>query len=139
MTTEQQENARRMRDAWAMWDATKGTDLSMWDEYMSDDISFFSLAAGDESLPFTSGRNGRDEVMGYLEGLTGAFTMGHWRLEETIAEGDRVVGIGTTGWTNNQTGKSFVTPMVLVTRWRDGRMTEYAEFYDTAKIAASTV
>lgn len=139
MTTEQQENANRMREAWAKWDANKGTDLAMWEDYMADDIRLFSLADGNEAMPFTSGRQGHDAVMAYLDGLTSAFSMIHWRLNETVAEGDRVVGIGSTSWTNKATGKSFVTPVVIVTRWRDGKMTEYGEYYDTAKIAASTV
>ena len=65
--------------------------------------------------------------------------MGHWRIDETVAEGDRVIGIGSTGWTYKISGKSFVTPVVIVTRWRDGKMCEYGEYYDTAKAAASTL
>ncbi len=60
-----------------------------------------------------------------------------WEIDDTVAEGDRVVGIGRTGWTAKATGKSFVTPIVIVTRWRDGLMCEYGEYYDTAKVAGS--
>ena len=138
MTTEQQQNASQMREAWKKWHDSKGSDLAMWKDYMSDDIKLFSLADGDDKLPFTTKRQGYNEIHRYLEGLTDAFSMGHWRIDETVAEGDRVIGIGSTGWTHKISGKSFVTPVVIVTRWRDGKMCEYGEYYDTAKAAAST-
>lgn len=122
-----------------MWRDTRGSDLTMWKDYMSEDIKLFSLADGDKCLPFTSSRQGYAELHDYLERLTGTFSMDHWEIDETVAEGDRVIGIGSTGWTHKQSGKSFVTPIVIVTRWRDGMMCEYGEYYDTAKVAASTV
>lgn len=139
MTAVQQQNAARLREAWTMWRDTRGSDLTMWKDYMSEDIKLFSLADGDKCLPFTSSRQGYAELHDYLERLTGTFSMDHWEIDETVAEGDRVIGIGSTGWTHKQSGKSFVTPIVIVTRWRDGMMCEYGEYYDTAKVAASTV
>ncbi len=135
---DQADNATLMREAWAEWNDTKGADISLWDRYVSEDIKLCSLADGCEALPFTAQRSGREELRAYLKGLTENFAMDHWRIDETVSEGDRVVGIGSTGWTNRNTGKSFVTPIVIVTRWRDGRICEYAEFYDTACIAATT-
>ena len=139
MATIQQQNAARMREAWARWNDCKGADCGMWKSYMTEDISLFSLADGNSTLPFTSSRSGLDELMAYLKGLTSAFDMEFWTLDETVAEGDRVIGIGSTGWTNKKTGKSFVSPVVIVTRWRDGSICEYGEYYDTAKAAASAM
>lgn len=139
MSGETHENVRRLREAWEKWNESKGKTPSMWRDYMSEDVKLFSLSDGDVHTPFTSAREGLAEVEQYLAGLVGTFSMDHWRIDDTVAEGDRVIGIGSTGWTNRETGKPFVTPIVIVTRWRNGMIFEYSEYYDTAKIAATTV
>jgi len=101
--------------------------------------SLCSFSDGDAQTPFTAARRGYSEIELYLEGLLNTFSMDHWRIDDTVAEGDKVVGIGSTGWTSKDTGKSFVTPIVIVTRWRNGMICEYGEYYDTAKIAAATI
>lgn len=41
---------------------------------------------------------------------------------------------------NKQTGKSFESPKADFVRFRDGKIVEFFEFYDTAKaVAASTL
>ena len=132
-------NRARLKEAWARWAESKGDPPSMWREYMSDDIQLFSLADGDSRIAFTQKRSGYAEIEEYLDGLVSNFSMNLWEINETVAEGDRVVGIGRTGWTAKATGKSFITPIVIVTRWRDGMMCEYGEYYDTAKVAGSAV
>lgn len=139
MSSETQDNVRRLREAWAIWNESKGDSPSMWKEYMSEDVKLFSLSNGDHHAPFTAARQGYEEVELYLEGLVGTFSMDHWQIVDTVAEGDRVVGLGSTGWTHKETGKSFVTPIVIVTRSRNGKICEYAEYYDTAKVAATTL
>lgn len=139
MSGETQENVRRLHEAWAKWNDSKGNSPSMWKDYMTEDVKLFSLSDGDAHTPFTAARRGFTEVERYLEGLVRTFSMNHWRIDDTVAEGDRVVGIGSTGWTNNETGKPFVTPIVIVTRWRKGKICEYGEYYDTATIAATTL
>ncbi|MGV6846766.1 MAG: nuclear transport factor 2 family protein [Marinibacterium sp.] len=130
-------NVARLHEAWDKWDQTKGADTSMWEDYMTDDIRLFSLAEGSGPLDFTAERSGIEEVRRYLDGLTSVFAMDFWRIDETVAQGDTVVGLGVTGWTGRDSGKTFVTPVVIVTRWRDGRIYEYREYYDTAKVAAT--
>lgn len=138
MSTEQARNAARLREAFAKWRDTKAADIDMWRDYATEDIEIFSLADGNDPLVFTKPRRGYADFHTYVKGLTDNFSMDSWEIDETIAEGDRVVGIGSTGWTNKATGKSFLTQVVMVTRWRDGKMYEYREYYDTAKIAATT-
>ncbi|WP_171182250.1 nuclear transport factor 2 family protein [Ruegeria sp. HKCCD8929] len=139
MSDEAYENVLRLREAWANWNDCKGHNPSMWEGYMTEDVKLFSLSDGDPRTPFTAARQGFAEVELYLEGLVGTFSMDHWRIDDAVAEGDHVIGIGSTGWTHKGTGKSFVTPIIIVTRWRNGRICEYGEYYDTAKIAATTI
>lgn len=137
MTPKESGNVARLREAWTKWDDTKGEDTSMWRDFMTDDVCLYSLAEGGGDLGFTAACTGFDDVQGYLDGLTSVFAMDFWRIDETIAQGDTVVGLAETGWTNRETGRAFVTPVVIVSRWRDGKMYEYREYYDTAKVAAA--
>ncbi|MEM9972859.1 MAG: nuclear transport factor 2 family protein [Pseudomonadota bacterium] len=133
----QQKNTALLREAWARWHESRGTDLAMWYNYMARDVRILSLADGGAGMPYTTARRGHAALDEYLTGLTTNFTMDHWTIDETVAEGDRVVGIGSTGWTHRASGRSFDTPVVIVTTWADGKITDYREFYDTAMIAAT--
>ncbi|MBY6140283.1 nuclear transport factor 2 family protein [Leisingera daeponensis] len=133
-----QSNADILREAMARWNDCKAGDLTMWDEYTSEDMCLRSMGEGQHGINFSSARNGREQMHSYLAELTNAFEMEHWTLEETVSEGDRVVGLGTTAWTCKATGKRVETPIVLVCRFRGGRICELHEFYDSASVAAST-
>ena len=81
----------------------------------------------------------RNAFVGYLEGLVATFDMLHYTIDDYVAQGDRVVAIGSTAWQDRNTGKSFDTPKVDIWRLKDGRIVEFFEFYDTAKVQAVTV
>lgn len=54
----------------------------------------------------------------YLKELTDAFQMVHWTLNDTIAQDDRVVGVGVTAWTHKASGQTVETPVVVICRFR---------------------
>ena len=58
----------------------------------------------------------------------------HYTIDEYVAEGDRVVAIGSTAWKNRATGKVFDTPKVDVWRFENGRAIAFFELYDTAMV-----
>lgn len=134
-----QSNVKKMRTAFAEWNDSKASDIGMWKKYTTQDLCMRSLGQGQYGLDFSCARDGQAEMLKYLEDLTGAFEMKHWTLKDTIAEGDRVVGLGLTAWTHKKTGKTVETPIVIICRFRDGLVCEYEEFYDTAAVSAATV
>jgi ketosteroid isomerase-like protein len=135
--SEEQANAALLREAFDRWDKTKGSDPSMWRDYVTDDFKLWSIADGGYNLQFTAKRRGLDEFENYLAGLAENLAMDDWRLLDTIAEGDRVVGLGQMTWTNRKTGRRFSSPIAIVVRFRDGRICEYMEYFDTAAVAAT--
>ncbi len=135
MTT--QSNVELLYQAYAEWNESKASDISMWDRYTTSDLCLRSLARGQYGLEFSCSRDGRAELRAYLQDLTDAFEMEHWTLKDTISEADRVVGIGVTAWKHKKTGKSFETPVIIICRFRDGLICEYEEFYDTAAVSAA--
>ena len=58
-------------------------------------------------------------------------------VDEYIAQGERVVAVGSTSWTNKKTGKTASTPKVDIWRMRNGKAVEFMEYYDTANLIAA--
>jgi hypothetical protein len=99
---------------------------------MAEDVALWSLGRGRKGVDFSANRIGHAGLMEYLRDLVANFRMVHYTLDETVAEGDTVVGIGRTAWTAIATGRTVDTPVVIVTRFRDGKIVGWDEYWDTA-------
>jgi uncharacterized protein len=55
---------------------------------------------------------------------------------EFIAEGDRVAVLGSTAWRNSKTGRAVDTAKADFWTFRDGKVVEFHELYDTAALIA---
>ncbi|WP_170550638.1 nuclear transport factor 2 family protein [Ruegeria atlantica] len=133
MATEQN-NKEILSEAYQLWHETKGGSVQHWLDISSENISFGSLAQGAAPVRFTAPRNNKNEMHGYLRDLTNEWEMIHYTVDHYIAEGDFVIAVGSTAWTNKATGKIADTRKVDVTRFRDGKMVEFFEYYDTAAL-----
>ncbi|MCA0929794.1 nuclear transport factor 2 family protein [Ruegeria profundi] len=132
-----QSNVETMRKAFTEWNDCKASDIRMWEKYTTTDLRLRSLGQGQNRLDFSRARDGQTQMLEYLTELTTAFEMQHWTLKDTIAQDDRVVGIGVCAWRHRGTGKTIETPIVIICRFHDGRICEYDEFYDTAAVSAA--
>jgi ketosteroid isomerase-like protein len=135
--SETEGNKKLLQNAYNRWNTTKGGSIADWMVLMDDDISFGSLAEGAEVVPFTAPLRRKDSLKTYFDGLLGNWTMVHYTVDEYVAEGDRVVAIGSTSWKNKHTGKTFDTRKVDVWKFKNGKAIEFYEFYDTAMVAAA--
>lgn len=124
-------NVAILRAAVAHWDDSKG-DPSIWRHYMAEDVMLWSLGRGRKGVDFSANRMGHAGLMEYLRDLVTNFRMEYYKLDETVAEGDTVVGIGRTAWTALATGRKVETPVVIVTRFRAGKIVSWDEYWDTA-------
>jgi ketosteroid isomerase-like protein len=61
----------------------------------------------------------------------------HYKTEQFAVDGDRVVMVGRTAWRNRKTGRHFDTPKADLVTFRDGRVVEFLEFYDTAMVLSA--
>jgi hypothetical protein len=57
----------------------------------------------------------------------------NYQIDEYIAQGDRVVALGDVSFKNKRTGKILETPKADFHKFRDGKICEFFEFYDTAQ------
>jgi ketosteroid isomerase-like protein len=129
-------NKAILKKAHDLWSESKGASVDHWLGILADEVDFRSLAEGRPGLEFTSRRRGRDEITSYLRGLSETFEMIHYTVNFYVAEDDRVVAVGSTSWRNRQTGQAFETPKADIVRFKDGKITEFFEIYDTAAILA---
>jgi uncharacterized protein len=72
-------------------------------------------------------------VKHYFAGLTASWEMIYYRIDEYIAQGDRVVALGHISFKNKNTGKILETPKADFHKFRNGKICEFFEFYDTAQ------
>ena len=90
-------------------------------------------------MKFTRNGHSKPEVRRYFEELVRNWEMQSFTAQEFVAQGDRVVMLGNCAWKNRRTGKTLSTPKADVIRFREGKIVDFLEFYDTAAaIAAAT-
>jgi ketosteroid isomerase-like protein len=133
----EQENVEILRRAYALWNDSKANSVGHWLDLIADDVQWRSLADGATGMEFTGACNGKADVQRYFADLAGQWAMNHYTVYEFIAQGDRVVMIGSCGWRNKKTGAAVDTPKVDIIRMRDGRIVDFFELYDTGKTLAA--
>lgn len=131
------DNARKLEQAFVTWHVTKGRSTDVWLDLMAEDVRFHSLAGGAPGAEFAVECRSRADFVRYLEGLTKDWEMIHYETSVFAADGDRVVMLGSTAWRNKRTRKVVDTPKADLVTFRDGRIIDFAEFYDTAKLFAA--
>ena len=138
--TNEARNVALVRAAYEAWSDSKGASTQQWLELMSHGVCFRSLAGGAPGLEFSRECAKRDDVARYFAELARDWEMIHYTVDELIAQGDRVVMLGSCGWRHRHSGRSVETPKADFLRMQDGKVVEFFEFYDTAKaIAAASV
>jgi len=126
-------NVAILREAYARWHDSKGASDD-WMAMVADDIKFGSLAEGAPQLAFAKRYSSRLALEAYFAGLRAEWDMLHYTAHEFVAQGDMVFVRASTAWRHKRTGKSFDTPKADFWRFRDGKIVEFYEYYDTAKV-----
>lgn len=131
------ENVAILTRLYELWSGSRAGSVEDVLAHIADDVIWRSLADGAPGMEFTRQCGCKDDVARYFSELTKAWSMKHHTVEEMIAQGERVVVLSTCAWTSNATGLTFETPKADVIRMRDGKITEFLEFYDTASALAA--
>ena len=122
-----------LKEAYKQWHDTKAGSADHWLSLMTDDIQFRSLAAGAARMEFTRTSTCKDDVKDYFAQLTSEWEMIRYTIDEYIAQGDRVAALGSCVFRHKKTGKILDTPKADFHRFRNGKMCEFFELYDTAQ------
>jgi uncharacterized protein len=127
------DNVDLLRTAYQRWHDSKGGSIDHWLSLMTDDVKFRSLADGAAPMAFTRRSTCKDDVKRYFAGLSADWEMDFYRIDEYIAQSDRVVALGSCSFKHKQTGKTLKTPKADFHKFRAGKICEFFEFYDTAQ------
>ena len=134
--SEDNSNLVALKEAYRLWHDTKAGSVDHWLNLMTDDVKFRSLAEGARNMEFTRLATCKQDVKTYFMGLTTDWEMIHYRVDEYIAQGDRIVALGSCSFKHKRTGKVLDTPKADFHKFRDGKICEFFEFYDTAQTIA---
>lgn len=104
---------------------------------LSDDVVWH--VAPVENVPYTGTRNGHAGAAAFFAGMVEAEDTLKFEPREFTAQDDRVVVIGHYEARAKVTGREYATYWVHVFKFRDGKITSFTEYTDTAAIAAAFV
>ena len=62
-----------------------------------------------------------------------------YKVDQFVAQKDRVVMLGHCAWRNKHTGKVVQTPKADSWRFANGKAVEFYEYFDTAQVHAAVV
>lgn len=135
-----EQNVQKLQKGYAAWNVSKGAAIDYWIDLLDPNINWTSIV--DESstgMSFAADCKSKDEVRSYFENLGEIWEMIFFDLEEIIAQNDRVVVMAKCKWRHRETGRSVETPKVDIFRFKKGKITEFREFFDTAKAIAASI
>jgi uncharacterized protein len=88
-----------------------------------------------EDVPWSGHRRTPPEVAGFFDKLGAAVEVIEFVPERYVEQGDTVVALGRWAGTARPTGKPFATAWAMVWTFKNGKVTYYRAFEDTAAIA----
>jgi ketosteroid isomerase-like protein len=97
---------------------------------LADDVEWW--VAGPPEIPYAGTFRGHAEVAQFFAAFDGAIDYESWEAHQFITEGETVVVIGEERWRAKSTGKAADNPWVLVLTVREGKITQFRAYEDTA-------
>ena len=97
---------------------------------LSEDVEWITPEI--ENASFGGTRHGHSGAAEFFRLMDEAEQTTKFEPKEFIADGDRVVALGTYGATVKETGRSYESDWVHVFTVKDGKITSFTEFFDNA-------
>jgi ketosteroid isomerase-like protein len=115
----------------AAYAAFQQGDIPALLEQLTPDIKWFAIGPP-HIIPTAGTRYGRNQVAQYFSVLSASEEIKRFQVEEFIAEGNRVVAIGTSKIRLRDTATILETPWVHIFNFHNGKISEFRSFYDSA-------
>lgn len=90
-----------------------------------------------ENVPFSGRREGRGQVGEFFSLLSGDQDVVQFEPREFVAQNDKVVALGTYNWRVKATGREYGGEWAHVFTVRDGKISGFNEYMDTAAATAA--
>lgn len=127
----EQENVDKIREMYA---AFGRGDIAALLNDLADDVAWEE--PGPHSLPVSGTFRGREGVAQFFEAVAATWEFEEFEPREFIAQGDRVVALGFYRARSRATGRTMESHWAMAFRLRDGKLTHFREYTDTATIVA---
>jgi uncharacterized protein len=105
--------------------------------YMTDDIQWRPVIGTAKHVPFSGERTGKAGVGEFFKQVAASEDFQQFDPREFVAQGDKVVALGHYRAVTKATGRTFESDFVMVFTLRDGKITAFQEFTDSAGINAA--
>ena len=129
----EQDNVAILKRAYEFWGENKEKAFENWMDLMSDDVKLESVADGCKGLEFSKSCTCKEDVLRYFHELASNWEMIDYKVNEFIAQGNRVVAVGKCHWRYRMTEKQVETPKIDIITMKDSKIVDFYEIYDTAK------
>lgn len=100
-------------------------------DHLTDDVVWNSYGPCD--LPWCGQHIGRDGVSSFYERLEGVLSIVKYDVHQVIAQGEWVVALATVTAQSKASGRTESFEKADVFRMRDGQISEFREYYDSAR------
>ena len=100
---------------------------------IADDADF--IHSGGETIPWSGNYKGPARVAQFFADLAGAVNVTEFTPNQYVEAGETVVALGRWGGTARATGKPFTSSWAMVWKLKDGKVSYYEAFEDSATIA----
>jgi ketosteroid isomerase-like protein len=127
----EQENVRLVEAAYA---AFQRGDIPGVLANFTEDADWDTPGSAD-SIPHAGRRRGHAEITQFFSALAASENITHFEPREFIAKGDKVVVVGNYKGTVRATGRGYDVDWLQVFTARDGKLTSFREYLDTAALA----
>jgi ketosteroid isomerase-like protein len=129
----EQENVRIVQE---MFHAFGRGDAAALISMLSEDVVWY-IAGPAELIPYAGERRGHEGVMQFLAGIGGSVEFERFEPREFVAQNDKVVALGFERGRVKANGRMFDNPWALVFTVRDGKVSEFRSYEDSAAVAAA--
>lgn len=109
-------------------------DIQALLDLLADDVEWVS--PGPPELPTAGNRRGRQQVAQFFQAVDQIFEIQQFEPKAFVAQGDRVVVLGTDTARIKATGKMVTEDWAHAFTVQDGRIVRMQEFIDTSAVVA---
>jgi ketosteroid isomerase-like protein len=127
-----QENTAKVQ---ALYAAFGRGDVQFILNNVADNVDWQVL--GPAIIPQAGPHKGRAEVGKFFEKVAQAYDFTQFEPREFIAQNDSVVAIVDYAGKMKKTGKSYTAQAAMLFVFKDGKVTKFREYTDTAGLAAA--
>ena len=102
---------------------------------LADDVDWQLL--GPAKIPHAGPHHGRDQVRRFFATVAETLQVEQFEPRDFIAQGDNVVALGYYTGRVKSTGRQYASEWAHVFTLRNGKVTKFREYADTANLAAA--